>query len=141
MRSARLTASRGTPMRAARRSISARAIFGRSGTVGSAWKVDSCSVTAITAHRFDVLGSISNAANAAYMSAAQPARSEALAGSSSTMRARTSDGRGRKIAGRRSPAHPISAATPRAATVHVVLELAALNSQPRARDHSRVSER
>ena len=62
-------------------------------TVGLARKVDSCSVTAMTAQTLLVVASMPSATNAAWMSAAQPARSGTLAGTSLPMRARASMGR------------------------------------------------
>ncbi len=59
------TTNFGTPMRSARLSISRQAIAGKPGMEGSARKLDSCSVTASTAHTFSSVGAIPWVANAA----------------------------------------------------------------------------
>src|SRR6185369_2827641 len=65
---------------------------GRSGTAGSTWNVDSCSVTATTAQMFSVVGRIESASNAAKMSTAQASRLPAFAGRCFAISARATSG-------------------------------------------------
>ncbi len=79
---------RGTPACSARLSISRQAMAGNPGITGSTRNPDSCSVTATTAQMFSCVGSMPNTLKAAYMSAAQPARSDAVRGTDFSIIAR-----------------------------------------------------
>jgi hypothetical protein len=101
--------------RAARASISRRAIVGSPGTAGLTWNVDSCSVTAITAQMFDVFGGSLSASNAANISTAQPSALGIFAGISRAISARATSG---SIAGSRGRCEPVHAASMKKTAAH-----------------------
>src|ERR1017187_2345340 len=98
--------ARGISACSARVSISRHAIAPMLGTTGSTRKLDSCSMTATTAQTFSCVGRMASAANPAYMSAAQPARSGTLCGIARSMTARDCDGLTGTGEDGRSPTHP-----------------------------------